>query len=125
LQFVFLRVSKGALIIVDEENMAKFDLGAMSLEELKALQKDVAAAIDDFHDRQKADARRALEDLAREKGFSLAELVALTPKKSRKPVAAKYAHPENPQITWSGRGRKPRWVIEALEAGKTLEDLAI
>lgn len=25
--------------------------------------------------------------------------------------------------TWSGRGRKPKWVIEALAAGKTLEDL--
>lgn len=25
--------------------------------------------------------------------------------------------------TWSGRGRKPRWVVEALAAGKTLEDL--
>ncbi len=25
--------------------------------------------------------------------------------------------------TWSGRGRKPKWVIEALAAGKTLEDM--
>lgn len=25
--------------------------------------------------------------------------------------------------TWSGRGRKPKWVVEALAAGKTLEDL--
>jgi len=24
--------------------------------------------------------------------------------------------------TWSGRGRKPKWVVEALAAGKTLED---
>ncbi|HUW29014.1 MAG TPA: H-NS histone family protein [Sulfuriferula sp.] len=25
--------------------------------------------------------------------------------------------------TWSGRGRKPKWVVEAMAAGKTLEDL--
>ncbi len=25
--------------------------------------------------------------------------------------------------TWSGRGRKPKWIVEALAAGKTLEDL--
>lgn len=25
--------------------------------------------------------------------------------------------------TWSGRGRKPKWVIEAMATGKTLEDM--
>ncbi|WP_342778599.1 H-NS family nucleoid-associated regulatory protein [Paracoccus laeviglucosivorans] len=41
------------------------------------------------------------------------------------PVAAKYAHPENPDQTWTGRGRKPRWVQDALDEDKKLEDLAI
>ncbi|MBO9468145.1 H-NS histone family protein [Tropicibacter sp. R15_0] len=41
------------------------------------------------------------------------------------PVAPKYRHPENPALTWSGRGRKPKWFVEALEQGKTPEDLAI
>ena len=36
---------------------------------------------------------------------------------------AKYAHPENPSQTWSGRGRRPRWVTEQIESGKSLEDL--
>jgi DNA-binding protein H-NS len=43
----------------------------------------------------------------------------------RKPVEAKYRHPENAELTWTGRGRKPVWVQELLTAGKTLEDLAI
>ena len=25
--------------------------------------------------------------------------------------------------TWSGRGRKPKWITDALAAGKTLEDM--
>jgi DNA-binding protein H-NS len=108
-----------------EENMANPDLSAMSLDELKNLQKDVATAISEFHERKKAQARRELEELAREKGFSLAELASMSPKKSRKPVAAKYANPTDPAKTWSGRGRKPLWVVEALNSGKTLEDLAI
>lgn len=105
--------------------MALPDLNSFSLEELKTLQKSVAAAIADFEDRKREEARRAVEELAREKGFSFEELASVSPKKKRKPVAPKYAHPENPSITWSGRGRKPRWIIEALDAGKSLDDLAI
>ena len=33
--------------------------------------------------------------------------------------------PENPALTWSGRGRKPRWFVDALAAGKTEDDLTI
>lgn len=29
------------------------------------------------------------------------------------------------ELTWSGRGRKPKWVAEALDRGKQLDDLLI
>src|SRR3954447_26758367 len=32
----------------------------------------------------------------------------------RSEVAAKYANPDNPSETWSGRGRQPKWVQMAL-----------
>jgi DNA-binding protein H-NS len=89
------------------------------------MQKDVAKAISAFEDRQKAEARTKVEALARELGYSLAELVGTETKSSRSPAAAEYRHPENPALTWSGRGRKPQWFVEALEAGKTASDLAI
>ena len=66
-----------------------------------------------------------MEALARELGYSLAELVDSDAKPKRAPVAPKYRHPENPTLTWSGRGRKPKWFVEALEAGKTTEHMAI
>jgi DNA-binding protein H-NS len=37
--------------------------------------------------------------------------------------AAAYRNPANVAETWTGRGRKPRWVLEWLEAGKNIEDL--
>ncbi|HRM75876.1 MAG TPA: H-NS histone family protein, partial [Paracoccus sp. (in: a-proteobacteria)] len=37
----------------------------------------------------------------------------------------KYANPADPEQTWTGRGRKPRWVQEALGAGQKLESLEI
>lgn len=105
--------------------MAKQDLSALSLDELQALKKDVEKAIATFRDRQMQAARAELEALAREKGFSLTEIVGTTGKKTRKPSVAKYRHPENPALTWAGRGRQPGWVKEALAQGKSLQDMAI
>lgn len=105
--------------------MADYDLEALSLSDLKKMQKDVAKAIATFEDRQKAEARTKVEALARDLGYSLAELLGTETKSSRAPSVAKYRHPENPALTWSGRGRKPQWFVEALEEGKTEGDLAI
>ena len=37
-------------------------------------------------------------------------------------VAAKFANPSNPQETWSGRGRPPRWLAAKLTDGAKLAD---
>ncbi|WP_413437018.1 H-NS family nucleoid-associated regulatory protein [Sulfuriferula sp. GW1] len=44
-----------------------------------------------------------------------------TRKQPGKTSPARYRNKEGQ--TWSGRGRKPKWVIEALATGKTLEDM--
>jgi DNA-binding protein H-NS len=105
--------------------MADYDLAALSLTELKKMQKDIAKAVSTFEDRQKAKARAKVEAFARELGYSLAELVGTETKTARAPVPPKYQHPENPVLTWSGRGRKPQWFVDALTGGKTAEDMAI
>ena len=105
--------------------MAEFDVETLSLKELKSLQKDLAKAISTFEDRQKSDARSKLEIIAKEMGYSLADLIGTEVKPSRAPAAAKYRHPENAVVTWSGRGRKPLWFVTAVEAGKSPEDMAV
>jgi DNA-binding protein H-NS len=105
--------------------MSEIDLATLSLAELKKLEKDVAKAIATYEDRQKAEARAEAEAIAKKFGFALNELIdAGAPRKKTAPEA-KYRHPENPAITWSGRGRKPGWITEGLAAGKTLDDFAI
>lgn len=106
--------------------MASINLNALSLSELKSLQKEVTKAIAEFSDRKKTEAMLALEARAKEFGFSLAELTGI--KKTRKssgPAGAKYRHPENPEVTWSGRGRQPGWFRAAIEAGKLPESMAV
>jgi DNA-binding protein H-NS len=101
------------------------DLHALSWKELKDLQSQVAKAIASFEERKKKQAIAELEDKAREMGFSLSELTGGVPSRKRAPSAARYANPANPADTWSGRGRKPRWFIAALAAGKSPESMAV
>lgn len=106
--------------------MTDIALNDLSLKELKQLQKEVEKAISSFEDRHKSEARANLEVQARALGYTLAELLeGVEAKKTRAPAETKYQHPENPSLTWSGRGRKPQWFSSAIAAGKTPEDLSI
>ncbi|MGB1034616.1 MAG: H-NS family nucleoid-associated regulatory protein [Primorskyibacter sp.] len=98
------------------------DVNALSKKELQKLQSDVEKALRTIDDREKLAARKAVEDAAREHGFALSELLA-EPSKTK--GVAKYANPADLSQTWTGRGRKPNWVLAALEAGKSLDDLEI
>jgi DNA-binding protein H-NS len=101
------------------------DLNKMSLKELKDLQSQVNKAVSSFEDRRRKEALAEIEEIARAKGFSLSELTGSTAPRKRAPATAKYANPADATDTWSGRGRKPRWVEAALKSGKTLADLSI
>ncbi len=105
--------------------MANFNLEALSLKTLKQLQKHLAKAISTFEDRQKAESRTKLGALAKEMGYSLADLIGVEAKALRMPAAAKYRHSEDAALTWSGRKRKPQWFVGALGTGKMPHDLII
>ncbi|KGM48819.1 H-NS family nucleoid-associated regulatory protein [Pseudooceanicola atlanticus] len=104
--------------------MSAIELDTMSLDELKKLRKDVDAAIKSFEDRKKKAALAELEAKAAELGFNLSDLTGAAAK-GRKVNPPKYRHPENPETTWSGRGRQPDWFKEALAAGTKPEDMLI
>lgn len=107
--------------------MAKVDLEGLTVEELESLKLDVEKAIVDAKVRKKKEALAAVQAQAREFGFDLKELVSETSsaKSPRNSAPAKYRHPENASLTWTGRGRKPAWFTEALEQGMKQEDLLI
>jgi DNA-binding protein H-NS len=46
------------------------------------------------------------------------------PARKTSSVPAKFRHPRTGE-TWTGRGRRPRWVEVALQEGKTMDDLAV
>lgn len=101
------------------------NLDTLSLAELKQLQKDLTKAINGFDDRKKSDARAALEALAKERGYTLAELTGMAVTRKRTGATPKYRHPENSDVTWSGRGRTPRWFNAHIAAGHSSDSLKI
>lgn len=103
----------------------KIDINTLSFKELKDLQSQVTKAISTFEDRKKKEALAELEEKARALGFSLAELTGAVVSRKRAPAVPKYKNPANSSETWSGRGRKPRWFVAALQAGKSPNDMAI
>lgn len=99
------------------------DLESMSRDQLQALINDAQKALKTVDARRKAEAKRAAELAAKEFGYSLEEVLTAGSKGSK--GAPKYANPADRSQTWTGRGRKPNWVIEAIDAGRSLEDLEI
>ena len=105
----------------------KPDLSKFSLEELKAIIRDAEKQIESTVAGKLKIAKKAAEDAAKRHGFSLNEVLGVSSRtKSSKPKAPpKYKNPENPNQTWSGRGRQPAWFKTALEKGKAPSDFAI
>jgi len=110
------------------------DLKAMTTKELTKLMKDAEKALNTAKDRMRKEALKAAEKAAAGFGYSLVELAGDTKPKAAKKTKkakpktkakAKYRNPANPEQTWSGRGRKPLWINEALSSGADITDLEI
>ncbi|GGL52544.1 H-NS histone family protein [Wenxinia marina] len=104
------------------------DLDNMNRKELESLRKDVDRALSTLADREKKAALAAAEKAAAEHGYSLADLTNASTARSRKSGtkgAPKYRNPADPSQTWTGKGRRPKWIVDAESAGRPLSDFEI
>lgn len=118
-----------------------------SVAKLKREKSKIEKAIFQAEARDKKKAMAELVATARKNGFELKELLgsgssgSATPrKKVAKKVAAKrgakkgvkrgkvppkYRNPDNKAETWTGRGKRPRWVQAWVDSGNSIDDVAI
>ena len=82
---------------------------------------------------EKAEAKKKIQAIASEAGFSVTELFEekkpasrgkSAPRKRAK-AKVKFRHPKNSKNTWTGRGRMPKWMVAEIEKGKKKEDFAV
>lgn len=107
--------------------MANINMAKMSLKELIALQGEIEHAILAARQRERQEVLAKMEELAQDAGFSINELVGGKGRGKGKASAsaAKYVNPDNRSETWTGRGRKPNWLVAKLNKGANLEDFAL
>lgn len=103
---------------------------AMSLKELVDLEAKVKKAIAAARDKERTELKRKVTELALNHGFSVTELfggvrAARGGARGKAVGVARYANPEDSSDTWTGRGRKPNWLLERLKKGAKLDDFAI
>jgi DNA-binding protein H-NS len=108
--------------------MTTTDLSGYNLGELKGLAFEVEKAIKDRQQQEVKKAREQIAVIAQDLGVSVEELLAGAGGKAKgggAKVAAQYRNPANESQVWTGRGRKPQWVVNTIENGGKLEDLRI
>lgn len=104
--------------------MSNVDISNLSVLELEKLKGSIESAIANRRDGELLSLREAIEDMVERSGFTLEEVMQARSTKKRI-VKPKYSNPNNPEQTWSGRGRKPGWVEEWISGGRDLNDCLI
>ncbi len=103
--------------------MKKNDLEAMSVDQLWTLHEEVSAKLADRLTKEKAVLERRLEQINRPFESHLE-----AEKTGRRPypvVLPKFRNPEQPDETWAGRGKQPKWLTKQLKSGKRMDDFLI
>jgi DNA-binding protein H-NS len=100
------------------------ELERMSLKELQELELKVKKARASAQDRSRTELRRKIESMVSDAGFRMTDIFGGRGGKGRT-VAAKYVNPDDPTETWTGRGRKPRWLNAKLQEGAKIEKFLI
>lgn len=106
--------------------MAVVNVDKMSLREINDLEAKLARAKSQAREKSRIELKEKIEKIVDGSGFTVAELFGFAAKgKGRGKSVAKYANPDNRSETWTGRGRKPNWLLAKLKKGASAEDFAI
>ena len=103
-----------------------------NIQDLLKQREDLERQIKQLQESSRSEAINTIKELMAQNNLSIEDLQSNSRGGGKKgesggktgTVAPKYRDPASGK-TWTGRGLKPKWVTEALESGKTLDDLAI
>lgn len=109
------------------------NLETLSPADLKALIANAQSQMQAAHANHVQSVREKIERLLKSSGLTLAEVYPTRAGKGAKGakgpksvVAPKYRNPANADQTWSGRGKRPLWFVQALKKrGTTADSLLI
>ena len=99
--------------------MTSIDLKSLDIKQLPELLAKAQAELASREKQNRKDLRAELERRITAEGYKIAdifpELGAASSSSARRKWPAKYRDPQNPERTWSGIGRTPKWVQAILD----------
>jgi DNA-binding protein H-NS len=100
--------------------MAKINgLDKLTYAELADLRNRVDVLMAQKRNSERVELRDKITDMLKDHGLTAQDIFG----KARKGVVAvKYRDPKNPENTWTGRGRMPRWMAAATKGNKAKKE---
>ena len=110
---------------------SNIDVSKLSIKELRILLEKAELEVENRRDDAIRDMRSEFDQKLHDNGFSIRELypelfrTTAAPKtENKQSVTPKYRNPDNPDETWTGRGRVIQWVTRtAEEKGISVDDI--
>lgn len=118
----------------DRDNpMRKKHIDSMPFDELWRLHEEITKVLAERIIAEKRELEKRLaqlnrSEIASEIGASqlaTALVARSTPRRKYPRVLPKYRNPLSPSETWSGRGKTPHWLANALKKGRKIDDFRI
>ena len=102
------------------------DLSSLSVSQLRELAQQIPAEIKKREAQDKVNFLNEVRAMAKSRGYAIEDLLAKDSKaksSSGIKVKVKYRHPQDADLEWTGRGRKPKWVEAWLANGGSLDQI--
>ncbi len=106
------------------------ELSNLSVSQLRELQQQIPAELKRREAQEKTEILNEVRAFAKARGYAIEDLLGKEVKVkaaavSGNKVKVKYRHPQNAELEWTGRGRKPKWVEVWIADGGSLDNLLV